>query len=74
MRAAPRPLKSSGKLVTLEHYDLARECALSFSMTFASRRARYAATDESARLFRFKVFELDPTSRAQAVPGLLDAA
>jgi hypothetical protein len=63
-----------GTIASPWRYDLARECALSFSMTFASKRARCAATDESARLFRFKVFELDPTSRAQAVPGLLDTA
>jgi hypothetical protein len=53
-------------------YDLARECALSSPMTFASKPARYAATDESTRLFRFKIFELDSTSRAQAAPSLLD--
>lgn len=55
-------------------YDVARDRGLSFLITVASARARSAMTGEAARSFRFKVFELDPASRAQAVSGLLDTA
>ena len=63
-----------GTIASPWHYDVARERPLSFSGTFPSMRARYAKTGDLARLFRFKVFEPDPTPCAQAVPCLFDAA